>query len=48
MPVGSWGDDRLRSRLSVYGCVSCTGYASEESSLYGYLLVLCDSLLYGV
>ena len=48
MPVGSWGDDRLRSGLSVYGCVSGAGYASEESSLYGYLLVLCDSLLYGV
>ena len=48
MPVGSWGDDRLRTGLSVYGCVSGAGYASEESSLYGYLLVLCDSLLYGV
>ena len=48
MPVDSWGDDRLRSGLSVYGCVSGAGYASEESSLYGYLLVLCDSLLYGV
>ena len=48
MPVGSWGDDRLRTGLSVYGCVSGAGYASEESSLYGYLLVLCDCLLYGV